>query len=41
MAPARSTPIVTWAMIIVWLAFASVPLWIEKVGLYHYLGSRF
>jgi branched-chain amino acid transport system permease protein len=25
-------------MIVVWLAFASVPLWIEKVGLYQYLG---
>jgi len=38
MAPARITPVITWAMIIVWLAFASVPFWIEKVGLYHYLG---
>ena len=38
MTPSRSTPVITWAMIIVWLAFASVPLWIEKAGLYHYLG---
>jgi branched-chain amino acid transport system permease protein len=38
MTPARTAPVVTWAMIIVWLVFASVPLWIEKVGLYQYLG---
>jgi branched-chain amino acid transport system permease protein len=38
MAPARTAPVVTWAMIAVWLVFASVPLWIEKVGLYQYLG---
>jgi branched-chain amino acid transport system permease protein len=42
MMPARTgpavTPIVTWAMVVVWLVFASVPLWIEKVGLYQYLG---
>jgi branched-chain amino acid transport system permease protein len=28
----------TPAMIAIWLAFATVPLWIEKVGLYQYLG---
>lgn len=38
MAPARSSPAITLAMIAVWLLFASVPLWIEKVGLYQYLG---
>jgi branched-chain amino acid transport system permease protein len=38
MTPTRNTPVVTWAMIIVWLGFASVPFWIEKVGLYQYLG---
>lgn len=38
MTPARHVPVITWAMIVVWLVFASVPLWIEKVGLYQYLG---
>ena len=34
----HSVPVVTPAMIVTWLVFASVPLWIEKVGLYQYLG---
>ncbi|HWK97374.1 MAG TPA: hypothetical protein VNR39_18305 [Pseudolabrys sp.] len=34
----RGVPAITFAMIVTWLAFASVPLWIEKVGLYQYLG---
>lgn len=34
----RATPVITPAMIATWLVFASVPLWIEKVGLYQYLG---
>jgi branched-chain amino acid transport system permease protein len=38
MTPARTAPVITVAMVIVWVAFASVPLWIEKVGLYQYLG---
>jgi branched-chain amino acid transport system permease protein len=28
----------TPAMIAIWIAFATVPLWIEKIGLYQYLG---
>jgi branched-chain amino acid transport system permease protein len=35
---ARSVPTITLAMLLAWLLFASVPLWIEKVGLYQYLG---
>ena len=31
-------PTLTPSMIAIWLAFATVPLWIEKVGLYQYLG---
>ena len=31
-------PTLTPAMIAIWMAFATVPLWIEKVGLYQYLG---
>lgn len=34
----RTVPTLTPAMIAIWLAFATVPLWIEKVGLYQYLG---
>ncbi len=36
--PARSVPLFTVAMICVWLGLATVPFWIEKVGLYQYLG---
>jgi branched-chain amino acid transport system permease protein len=35
---ARSVPLLTVAMISVWLGLATVPFWIEKVGLYQYLG---
>lgn len=35
---ARGVPTITAAMVLTWLVFASVPLWIEKVGLYQYLG---
>jgi branched-chain amino acid transport system permease protein len=35
---ARSIPVITVAMIVTWLIFASVPLWIESVGLYQYIG---
>ena len=38
MAPGRSVPTLTTAMLISWLLFATVPLWIERIGLYHYLG---
>lgn len=34
----RPVPTLTPSMIAIWLAFATVPLWIEKVGLYQYLG---
>ncbi|CAN5921862.1 branched-chain amino acid ABC transporter permease [soil metagenome] len=34
----RTVATLTPAMIAIWLAFATVPLWIEKVGLYQYLG---
>jgi branched-chain amino acid transport system permease protein len=34
----RSVPTFTTAMLASWLFFASVPLWIERVGLYQYLG---
>jgi len=34
----RHIPVVTLAMIGTWLFFATVPWWIEKVGLYQYLG---
>jgi branched-chain amino acid transport system permease protein len=34
----RTVPTLTPAMIAIWSAFATVPLWIEKVGLYQYLG---
>lgn len=35
---ARNVPVITVAMLVTWLVLASVPLWIEKVGLYQYLG---
>ena len=34
----RPVPTFTTAMLASWLFFASVPLWIERVGLYQYLG---
>lgn len=34
----RPVPTLTPAMIAIWAAFATVPLWIEGVGLYQYLG---
>ena len=33
----RSVPTFTTAMLASWLFFATVPLWIERVGLYQYL----
>jgi branched-chain amino acid transport system permease protein len=38
MAAGRSVPTFTTAMLASWLLFATVPLWIERVGLYQYLG---
>ena len=35
---ARNNPAITLGMLSAWLLFATVPLWIEKVGLYQYLG---
>ena len=35
---ARSVPVITVAMLVTWLVLATVPSWIEKVGLYQYLG---
>ena len=34
----KSVPTLTPAMIAIWLVLATVPLWIERVGLYQYLG---
>jgi len=34
----RTVPTVTLAMLASWLLFATVPFWIERVGLYQYLG---
>jgi branched-chain amino acid transport system permease protein len=34
----RTVPTFTVPMLLTWLAFATVPLWIERVGLYQYLG---
>ena len=34
----RNVSAFTMTTLLTWLAFASVPLWIEKVGLYQYLG---
>ena len=36
--PDRIVPTPTWQMVASWLLFASVPFWIERVGLYQYLG---
>src|SRR6187549_2183095 len=38
MAAGRIVPTFTVPMLASWLFFASVPLWIERVGLYQYLG---
>jgi branched-chain amino acid transport system permease protein len=38
MPPGRLVPTFTVAMLVSWLLFATVPLWIERVGLYQYLG---
>ena len=35
---ARAVPTFTLSMLVCWLLFATVPLWIERVGLYQYLG---
>ncbi len=34
----KSVPTLTPVMIAIWLVLATVPLWIERVGLYQYLG---
>jgi branched-chain amino acid transport system permease protein len=34
----RSVPAITMPMVTVWILFATVPFWIERVGLYQYLG---
>ena len=34
----RTVPTVTTSMLVCWVLFATVPLWIERVGLYQYLG---
>jgi branched-chain amino acid transport system permease protein len=34
----RTVPTITGGMLACWLLFATVPLWIERVGLYQYLG---
>ena len=38
MAAGRTVPTFTVPMLRRWLLFATVPLWIERVGLYQYLG---
>jgi branched-chain amino acid transport system permease protein len=38
MAAGRTVPTFTTAMLASWLLFATVPFWIERVGLYQYLG---
>jgi branched-chain amino acid transport system permease protein len=38
MAPGRTVPTFTVPMLACWLLLATVPLWIERVGLYQYLG---
>lgn len=38
MVPARTVPTFTVTMVICWLLFATVPFWIERIGLYQYLG---
>ena len=34
----RTVPTITVAMLASWLLFATVPFWIERIGLYQYLG---
>lgn len=38
MVQSRTTATFTTAMLLCWLIFATVPFWIERVGLYQYLG---
>lgn len=38
MAAARTVSSFTPAMLVTWILFATVPFWIERVGLYQYLG---
>lgn len=38
MAAARTVPSFTPVMLVTWILFATVPFWIERVGLYQYLG---
>ena len=38
MAAGRTVPTFTSAMLLSWAFFATVPFWIEQVGLYQYLG---
>lgn len=38
MTAVRTVPSFTTTMIVTWLVFALIPLWIERVGLYQYLG---
>jgi branched-chain amino acid transport system permease protein len=38
MAAARTVSSFTLAMLVTWILFATVPFWIERVGLYQYLG---
>ncbi|WP_215908761.1 branched-chain amino acid ABC transporter permease [Phreatobacter stygius] len=34
----RTVPTLTPAMLVTWALFATLPFWIEPIGLYHYLG---
>ncbi|MBN8943722.1 MAG: branched-chain amino acid ABC transporter permease [Rhizobiales bacterium] len=34
----RTVPTLTPAMLVAWAIFATLPFWIERIGLYHYLG---
>jgi branched-chain amino acid transport system permease protein len=38
MAASRRIPTFTTGMLVCWLLFATVPLWIGRIGLYQYLG---
>lgn len=38
MTGSRAVPTITLPMLLTWTLFATVPLWIERVGLYQYLG---
>ncbi len=38
MTSSRTVPNLTVAMLVTWLVFATVPFWVERVGLYQYLG---